>query len=505
MEKTVINLINELQRYDNPKGYNLDYTEVKDKLQLFIKELTSFGEETLEELYKLIKHEDRWSCLFALGILKEIKSEKSIPYIIELIVNNEKKELDKTSEEAMFALTNIGLLAIEPLLREVKNQFEKKMFYFYLTGALTEIKSEKVYDFMKEITEDYLKNEEKYDEWFYIDTFVADFDVQENKEILPLLNKLISLDRISKHERIEILDTIKKIKDPAGFQQELEEEIKEVKPLIEKYLKEEKGKFGNKINKEEFSKRMYEPDKELEIQFKCNDCNKKQNINPGIIKILGSKDNKFSFENEVLCRYCLSNNIKPTMQGGRDIMLQAIGTFAGYKTGIVSASDEVYVENKLMLFAKTYDYILERIKQSPKEGGLYLRAGNIARNFNKYYEAIKHYEKAIELNPKLIAAYINLIEVYEFRHKYYKIEDAKVSATFYLNEMINLFRSQNYDILTLKNAGDVIQFLGEKSESLEIYIPELIKILPPNKKKIGRNEPCPCGSGKKYKKCCLKL
>jgi SEC-C motif len=26
---------------------------------------------------------------------------------------------------------------------------------------------------------------------------------------------------------------------------------------------------------------------------------------------------------------------------------------------------------------------------------------------------------------------------------------------------------------------------------------------PPQPKKIGRNEPCPCGSGKKYKKCCL--
>ena len=23
------------------------------------------------------------------------------------------------------------------------------------------------------------------------------------------------------------------------------------------------------------------------------------------------------------------------------------------------------------------------------------------------------------------------------------------------------------------------------------------------KKKIGRNEPCPCGSGKKFKKCCI--
>jgi uncharacterized protein YchJ len=27
--------------------------------------------------------------------------------------------------------------------------------------------------------------------------------------------------------------------------------------------------------------------------------------------------------------------------------------------------------------------------------------------------------------------------------------------------------------------------------------------IPVKKKKIGRNEPCPCGSGKKYKRCCL--
>ncbi len=24
------------------------------------------------------------------------------------------------------------------------------------------------------------------------------------------------------------------------------------------------------------------------------------------------------------------------------------------------------------------------------------------------------------------------------------------------------------------------------------------------RRKVGRNEPCPCGSGKKYKKCCLR-
>jgi uncharacterized protein YecA (UPF0149 family) len=27
--------------------------------------------------------------------------------------------------------------------------------------------------------------------------------------------------------------------------------------------------------------------------------------------------------------------------------------------------------------------------------------------------------------------------------------------------------------------------------------------LPPPTKKVGRNDPCPCGSGKKFKKCCM--
>jgi SWIM/SEC-C metal-binding protein len=40
-------------------------------------------------------------------------------------------------------------------------------------------------------------------------------------------------------------------------------------------------------------------------------------------------------------------------------------------------------------------------------------------------------------------------------------------------------------------------------------ITDLKRLLKPPKpkiaeKKIGRNEPCPCGSGKKYKKCCGK-
>ena len=42
----------------------------------------------------------------------------------------------------------------------------------------------------------------------------------------------------------------------------------------------------------------------------------------------------------------------------------------------------------------------------------------------------------------------------------------------------------------------------EDTTDLEILLnPQETKIA---EKKVGRNEPCPCGSGKKYKKCCGK-
>ncbi|MEO5930650.1 MAG: DUF1186 domain-containing protein [Candidatus Kapaibacterium sp.] len=59
-------------------------------------------------------------------------------------------------------------------------------------------------------------------------------------------------------------------------------------------------------------------------------------------------------------------------------------------------------------------------------------------------------------------------------------------------------------ILTRLN-GDHYSLIDDAVAELEIVIPADSR--PParqatGKRKIGRNEPCPCGSGKKYKKCC---
>ncbi|MFA6815911.1 MAG: SEC-C metal-binding domain-containing protein [Lentisphaeria bacterium] len=63
---------------------------------------------------------------------------------------------------------------------------------------------------------------------------------------------------------------------------------------------------------------------------------------------------------------------------------------------------------------------------------------------------------------------------------------------------------QNYegDFKTAEYEVDVM--LHPKTED-DSKMPKTIKPIVREEPKIGRNDPCPCGSGKKYKKCCGKL
>jgi uncharacterized protein len=60
---------------------------------------------------------------------------------------------------------------------------------------------------------------------------------------------------------------------------------------------------------------------------------------------------------------------------------------------------------------------------------------------------------------------------------------------------------------TLDKYEDVLyqnmEILIECIRALRIEILKNMRNAPVRNDKIGRNEPCPCGSGKKYKKCCL--
>jgi tetratricopeptide (TPR) repeat protein len=91
-----------------------------------------------------------------------------------------------------------------------------------------------------------------------------------------------------------------------------------------------------------------------------------------------------------------------------------------------------------------------------------------------------HYAKSEEI---LLSAYA----MAELRDKHYVVEG-----------LINLYGDMGKPEKT-KEYSDLYKRLWPTRAS-RIFPAE--KTAPVRVEKVGRNEPCPCGSGKKYKKCC---
>ena len=115
--------------------------------------------------------------------------------------------------------------------------------------------------------------------------------------------------------------------------------------------------------------------------------------------------------------------------------------------------------------------IIEKILVSTEQEGLSRILLNIKSNYSND-------EKKIILSFLLDLPKLDL----------FKLEEITDSATTLdSNNSLNKLDVSSLDAATIKRLMDY----QNRKPSVREY------------KKIGRNDPCPCGSGKKYKKCCL--
>ncbi len=63
-------------------------------------------------------------------------------------------------------------------------------------------------------------------------------------------------------------------------------------------------------------------------------------------------------------------------------------------------------------------------------------------------------------------------------------------------------KEENSPIFFPPNGPSLIDKIYFEKHGIPYEYPE-VTLTAHRKKKIGRNEPCPCGSGKKFKKCCI--
>jgi len=67
--------------------------------------------------------------------------------------------------------------------------------------------------------------------------------------------------------------------------------------------------------------------------------------------------------------------------------------------------------------------------------------------------------------------------------------------------IIDIYKNMLADGVDVKNEKAVEKWMKENAHRFQMSTPK-VETYKREKPKVGRNDPCPCGSGKKYKRCC---
>ena len=116
----------------------------------------------------------------------------------------------------------------------------------------------------------------------------------------------------------------------------------------------------------------------------------------------------------------------------------------------------------------------EMMERFPRDAWVVIKAGDVFRNLGEFGDAEYHYLSALDLSRD---------DPYTQKGVFER----------YLPMLMEMGREEE--------AGELEKFLA--AETQQDKQDDILGIYRRKSPKIGRNDPCPCGSGKKFKKCCM--
>ena len=128
--------------------------------------------------------------------------------------------------------------------------------------------------------------------------------------------------------------------------------------------------------------------------------------------------------------------------------------------------------------------------------------------------AIEEYKKWLADDPTWGMGYVGYAEMYTYLNNQQTADDLHTAVQIF-DDALSLPDLRDKDIVE-ERAVDIYLEAGltEKAVALAKKQTDSVRVVHPQAKqvpkqttivkpaKVGRNDPCPCGSGKKYKKCC---
>ena len=245
------------------------------------------------------------------------------------------------------------------------------------------------------------------------------------------------------------------------------------------------------------------------MELKCRQCGRTYHYDVENIYVSKERKEQPKILDKIVCKNCRAVNqyeITPMGQIAMTSQLVLMTLMAEKgkldpEASPIKLGDTGLMDGRRMSFDEALKYYETEVKASPDDPALRVGYGNILLKSGRSYESAIQFKEAIRLDPLAVEAYYSLGE--------HESDSGNPSKAYdYFRKAADRIHTGHYyktkEIDQLKEA--VFMKLEETEEALGIeghsesspLAQGLIR-----QEKVGRNAPCPCGSGKKYKRCCL--
>lgn len=480
--------------------------------ELIEKVLPSRGSEVVEPLLDILKQKEVGSAtLRAVGALGRMREARAVPSLLEYLKGDD----DFVNETCTQALEDIGspvLSQAEAVLRG--DDVGQKIS---LVSVLAKLPFEETVDLLLGHYETLVRETP--------DMLLSALEDLGSRRAAPLVER-----DIGKGERIYD-DTFLLLCELHGVKH----------PMLGK-LRAEQARwrqrdeaFLAKFEEGGFEKLLMEVDEPFHLKLECRACGRSYTydieeifVSPEVMKRKeAATESAFFLREHIICKNCgAEDEYRLTGEAMAVLTVETMRlTMIQKRQGDVPPEDQrlKIVDFRLMDGTRctpreALDMYKRRIEAEPNNPDLHDRIGCVYRLWRRYDEALTHFQRAMELDPERVATLFHLAELYremgQEKTAIQAMEDFlnRAARKPKLTREEREYFEATKEMFGLPDDFEEIRLFDPRDRSLSRAkatqarggLTPTVKKERVSKERISLNAPCPCGSGKKYKRCCAR-
>ena len=471
-----------------------DRMTVETDDRLIERALETFSSETVFErsLAQLRHHPDSLGTLRALRVLGKLKDPSSIPHLVGFFKEKATKEALKECGESLKGMGPFLISYLEANGNKLTAQEWKNVLF-----VLADLPYAGADDLLIRHWDRLWIEAKK--------PFLVALEGIASRKFIDPLRKEWREGEVADGKTLLVLCLLYGVKDP-------------ILPQIEREVEEDRKKRERRIQLFEEEGDLSQ-ERSLPVELRCRLCKRSYHYELRDVYILPTRKEAFRIMDKIVCKNCKAvNQYEVPTEAMMAITAFAVITVQMVEEGKwdpvlspVKFAESGLTDGRRMSFEEALKQYEKDVAKAPQDPALRVGYGNILAKMGRWEEAVAHFEEALRLDPLAVEAYYSLGEYEADQNHLSKAYEYFRKAADRMGQG-HYYRTKDED--QLKEA--IVTGLEKMRSALGIEEtpPQPLVILPPSsgektlhgppsEPKVSRNAPCPCGSGKKYKKCCM--